>query len=181
MDFDNLTGAQMVTPDGDPQQEETTPPTDQPAAGGQPDLAGLLGGAGAASNAASGQPGGVNLAGLLGGLLGGSGANGLIEQSGVSSSVLQAALPLVLNALMQGRPTRAADVSRATALTPGDPTSHPTTLAELVGQMQAGQSVDTQDLQATGVPQELARRTGLNHADAASALKNILETLLGAH
>jgi len=140
-----------------------------PTDSGSPDLGGLAGGAG-----------GLDLGALLGGLLGGGNAaapslpdltglagvlsgasgeqgggqpgldvNGLAEGMGLSPSILQAAIPLVLGGLLKGNiPGRMGD-----------------------------QPPDEAAVRATGVPQELAARTGLDLPKAVLTVQQVLEWL----
>jgi hypothetical protein len=109
---------------------------------------------------------------LLGGLLGDKTGNldpeSLVEQSGVSQSVIQVAIPLVLSALLGGAGDRkAGDAANAKSVT----------LADLLGQVAQGKPIEAESIVATGLPQELSARTGLDISKAISAILAILKAL----
>jgi len=142
--------------------------TSEPDAGG-PDLGGLAGGAGGldlgallggllggGNAAAPSLPDLTGLAGVLSGAFGEQGGGqpgldviGLAEGMGLSPSILQAAIPLVLGGLLKGNlPSRAGD-----------------------------QPLDEAALRATGVPQELAAKTGLELPKAVLTVQQVLAWL----
>ncbi len=205
MSLDNLIGAHMVEPDSD--QAGAPAPAGKAQDGlatkgaGLGDLMGaLLGGAGlAAGHAGAMDPGGllggllgggggageINLGSLLGGLLGGAGpaagegldVNGLAEESGVSQSVIQAAIPLVLGALTQGMRQRTAGVELDATRGAAASGSHHAGLADLVGALISGKPLGPQLLEATGLPQQLSHNTGVGVPEAVTTIQNILKAL----
>jgi hypothetical protein len=175
MSIDDLIGEVM----GDP------PSGGAPGQSAGPDpatlLGALLGGGSGVSNLAgqAAGAGGLDLTGLLGALLSGDGeaptgsafmagllsalggassaetgqpaldVNGLAEGTGVAPSVIQAAIPLVLGGLLQG------------------------SLSGRAG----GAPLDETRLQATGIPQELSAKTGIDLSKAVLIIQQLIEAL----
>jgi hypothetical protein len=174
MDEKDLAGAQAVEPEDHANQAGSVDATRGLNLGGL--FGALLGAAGpddeegAAETPSTGLDGAA-LAGLLGGLLGGKTGNldleSLVEQSGVSQSVIQAAIPLVLSALLGVGDRKAGDAANAKSVT----------LADLLGQAAQGKGVEAESIAATGLPQELSARTGLDIPKAISAILAILKAL----
>lgn len=113
--------------------------------------------------------GGLNVGDLLEGLLGGAGgraeaATGAAEQAGLSPAILQAALALVLGRL------RGSGASG---------TGGGLDLSALLGGTDQAAEVDEAALAATGLPQELAAKTGIDLGDALKALQSVLALLTG--
>ncbi len=132
-------------------------------------LGGLLGTPGASAPAAPAQEGGADLGGLLMGLLGDRlNVGGLAKETGLSQSVIQAAVPLLLGALLQGGQQKAAagaaDAPRAS-------------LADLAGRVLSGKVVGPKYLAETGLPDQLTRATGLDAKTALEAIMAILKAL----
>ena len=106
-------------------------------------------------------------------------AHKLAQQAGLPLSVLQAAIPIVLDALRQGEQQLAAgiDLGAPQAAAAAGETSQPASPADLAGRVLSGKSIEAQFLDATGLPQELAHRTGVSHSGAVSAIQSILAAL----
>lgn len=133
-------------------------------------LGGLLGTPGASAPAADAAPeGGADLGGLLMGLLGDRlNVGGLAKETGLSQSVIQAAVPLLLGALLQGGQQKAA---AGTAEAPR------ASLADLAGRVLSGKTVGPKYLAETGLPDQLTRATGLDAKTALEAIMAILKAL----
>jgi hypothetical protein len=168
MDMSGLLGSLMGGAGASSGMSDMPPAT---GAGAGMDMGSLLGsllGGGAGAGTSGGMGG---LGGLLGGLLGGGGglnADGLSQQSGLPATLIQAAIPLVIGALLRGRQGRSAGIDvESTGAAPND----------LAGLVRSGAPIDTESLQATGLAQELALRTGANEQDAAAAIQSVLAAM----
>lgn len=208
MSLDDFIGEQMVKPEPDRKQDESRLPASGGEAAGGADLGGLLGallsGAGAGSapaTAGSETAGGMDLSGLLGGLLGGqtgSGgldANGLAEQSGLPASLLRAAIPLVIGALLQRAMGQSGAAGSAQpqglaallgSLLGGGSSSNagslanaqPEGLSTLLGDMlRSGKSIQMGSHETRGLTDQLARQAGVDPSDAEAAIQVILNGL----
>lgn len=133
-------------------------------------LGGLLGATGPAAPAADAAPeGGADLGGLLMGLLGDRlNVGGLAKETGLSQSVIQAAVPLLLGALLQGGQQKAAA---------GAAEAPRASLADLAGRVLSGKAVGPKYLAETGLPDQLTRATGLDAKTALNAIMAILKAL----
>lgn len=138
------------------------------------DLSSLLQGAlGEGGTQGSGSEGLAGLGGLLGGLLGqgapeGGPADqpalddaGLVESAGISPSIAQAAMALVMGSLLRGG---SAEGSAGGGLT------------GLLGQL-GDKPLDQEAVKATGLPQQLSSSTGLDLPKAVQTVQQILEML----
>lgn len=131
-------------------------------------LADLLG------NMLGGGQGTPDLSGLLNSLLGGGTdreAAGLAEQTGLSASLLQSALALVAGKLMAGRRAGASQVESGVGGT--------VSLDNLLETMRSQGTVEESTLRASGLPQELAAKTGIDLPKAIQAVQAILALLTG--
>lgn len=144
-------------------------------------LGGLLGGGKTA--------GGADPADLLRGLLGGGSGGGgstfsIAEETGLSPAVVQSALGLVMGKLLGGKRQGTAETLGATfesgigasASAPGSAGN----LDSLLERMRGGADVDAQALNATGLPQELAAKAGIDLPQAMKAIQAILALLTGS-
>ena len=133
------------------------------ALGGRPNQAG--------ETAAGSETPVTDLGDLLTGLLGGGGEgaaiglDGIAERSGVSRSALSAALPLVLGALLKPGQQQAAGGSK------------PVGLSDLASLAASGKPVDSGSLEATGLPEELAKKTGIDSKTALTIIQAVLKAL----
>lgn len=166
MSLDDLIGAQRVGPEDESGRKSVE--------GQPPDLGGLLGGLLGGGAGAMGGPGAAGLD-----------VNGLAEQAGIAPSIMQAVIPFVIGALLKGGQQRVAGIDLGAA-GPEGTQAHGVAamgggapLAELLGRLIGGQSIDSQFLHSTGLPQELARRTGLDLPKALAAIQHVLEALRG--
>jgi len=163
--------AQPVEPGTDAQQDDSQPLEGGAEATRLLDLnAALSGQAKKETDSGAGTPS-ADLGDLLTGLLGGGGEGaglglaGIAERSGVSRSALSAALPLVLGALLKpGQP----------AATSG---SKPVGLADLASLAAGGKPLNAASLEATGLPAELAKKTGIDSKTALTIIQAVLKAL----
>ncbi len=138
-------------------------------------LGGLLGG----GRSTSGTDATDLLRDLLGGGSGGGGsALGIAEETGLSPALIQSALALVVGKLLRGRAQDAEATSGAAFEAGAGATS--VNLDSLLERMRGGADVDAQTLNATGLPQELAAKAGIDLPQAIKALQAILALLTGS-
>lgn len=113
----------------------------------------------------------ADLGDLLTGLLGGGGEgaglglDGIAERSGVSRSALSAALPLVLGALLKPGQQQATSGGK------------PVGLADLASLATGGKPLNAASLEATGLPAELAKKTGIDSKTALAIIQAVLKAL----
>lgn len=132
-------------------------------------LGGLLGETEPAAPAAPRPEGGADLGSILMGLLGDRlNVGGLAKETGLSQSVIQAAVPLLLGALLQGSQQKAAA---------GAAEAPRASLADLAGRVLSGKAVGPKYLAETGLPDQLTRATGLDAKTALEAIMAILKAL----
>ena len=120
-----------------------------------------------------GQPSENPLANLLGGLLGGATGeedgeadpvSGIAEQSGITPDIAQAVMALVAGQLASRQAGEGGKAKSAG-------------LDELLEQVRGGQVVDETALKASGLPQNLAKSTGLDLSEAIRVLQKLLPSL----
>ncbi len=143
-------------------------PTGKDEKGTSSPLADLLG-----SMLGSGQ-GAPDLSGLLAGLLGGKADQetaGIVEQTGLPAGLLQSALALVAGKLAAGRRAGASQVESGVGGT--------VSLDNLLETMRSQGAVEENTLRASGLPQELAAKTGIDLPKAIQAIQAILALLTG--
>lgn len=131
-------------------------------------LADLLGGV------LGGGQGTLDLSGLLAGLPGGKADQetaGNVEQTGLSASLIQSALALVAGKLVAGQRGGAGQVESGI----GGAVS----LDNLLETMRNQGAVEESTLRASGLPQELAAKTGIDLPKAIQAIQAILALLTG--
>ena len=134
------------------------------------------------------QSGGGGLAGILGGLLGGgqSGGSGgflgpivseLAEKLGLPPAVAQMVVSFVMGKLLTGQrggqPVLPTQQSRASDQPQG------LDLDSLLERMGSDDGVDDDFIRSTGMPEELAEKTGLDPDAAAKSLQEVLGMLSG--
>lgn len=143
-------------------------PTGKGEQGAPSPLADLLGGA------LRGSQGPADLSRLLGGLLGGGADQeqaGIVEQTGLPAGLVQSALALVAGKLLAGRRAGAGQVESGV----GGAVS----LDDLLETMRSQGTVEENALRASGLPQELAAKTGIELPKAIQAIQAILALLTG--
>jgi hypothetical protein len=115
---------------------------------------------------------------LLGSLMGGGQVDsdsGAIGSGGLnlSSGLAQQIIGFVLGKLLTGRSAGLGPVMRSGAVAEG------LDLDALAAQLNTEQGVDQEYLRSTGMPQELAAKTGLDTNTAIKALQQVLAMLMG--
>ncbi len=116
----------------------------------------------------------ADLSGLLGGPLGGGADQeqaGIVEQTGLPAGLIQSALALVAGKLLAGRRAGAGQVESGV----GGAVS----LEGLLETMRSQGAVEENTLRASGLPQELAAKTGIDLPKAIQAIQAILALLTG--
>jgi hypothetical protein len=120
-----------------------------------------------------GRPSESPLANLLGGILGGEtgekdgatdSVSGVAEQAGITPDIAQAVMALVAGQLAS-RQAGGADKTKSAGLD------------ELLEQVRGGQAVDETALKASGLPQNLAKSTGLDLSEAIRVMQKLLPSL----
>jgi hypothetical protein len=143
-------------------------------------MGGLLGsllGGGAGSTGSSGSGLG-SMGSLLGSLMGGGQVDtdsGAVDSGGLNlpSGLVQQIIGFVLGKLLTGKSAGRGPVMRSAAMGEG------LDLDALAAQLNTEQGVDQEYLRSTGMPQELAAKTGLDTDTAIKALQKVLAMLLG--
>ena len=120
-----------------------------------------------------GEPSENPLANLLGGILGGATGDedgeadpvsGIAKQWGITPDIAQAVMALVAGQLAS-RQAGGGDKAKSASLD------------ELLEQVRGGQAVDESALKASGLPQNLAKSTGLDLSEAIRVLQKLLPSL----
>ena len=120
-----------------------------------------------------GEPSENPLANLLGGILGGATGeedaeadpvSGIADQAGITPDIAQAVMALVAGQLAS-RQAGGGDKAKSAGLD------------ELLEQARGGQEVDETALKASGLPQNLAKSTGLDLSEAIRVLQKLLPSL----
>jgi len=110
------------------------------------------------------------LANLLGGILGGEAGgeadpiSGVADQTGITPDIAQAVMALVAGQLAS-RQASGGDKAKSAGLD------------ELLEQVRGGQAVNETALKASGLPQNLAKSTGLDLSEAIRVLQKLLPSL----
>lgn len=132
---------------------------------------------------------GTEAVGLLAELLGGGRADnavqaegraaGVVERLGMTPGLLQAVLPLVLGRLAAARQPAVETPPAPFESGVGGGAAQGLEVDGLLERMSSEQGLDDDYVRATGMPQELAAKTGIDLPEAISVIKKILELLLG--
>jgi pyruvate/2-oxoglutarate dehydrogenase complex dihydrolipoamide acyltransferase (E2) component len=163
---------------------------DEPSSGGGApdgvgglDLGALLGSLMAGSQEQSTvapQGGGLDLGALLGGLMGGAqGQSGAPAQGGLSSSLLQAALPLVMGALFKGSGGGRAPGVRAGSVSDPQTDAAVEDMAALLQETRTSGVPPAAALRSSPAALHLANEAGIDVAAAVQALQQLLAALQG--
>jgi len=171
MSPEEKTAAQPVASGSDPQQDDSQLQEGGAEATRLLDLNAALSGQSKKETESAASTPAADLGDLLTGLLGGGGEgaglglDGIAERSGVSRSALSAALPLVLGALLRPGQQQAASGSK------------PVGLADLASLATGGKPLNAASLEATGLPAELAKKTGIDIKTAMTIIQAVLKAL----
>ncbi|MBN1138516.1 MAG: hypothetical protein JXM73_18145 [Anaerolineae bacterium] len=114
-----------------------------------------------------------SMGGLLSSLMGGGGADSDSGGLNLSSGLAQQVIGFVLGKLLTGRSAARGPVVRSGAVEEG------LDLDSLAAQLNTERGLDQEYLRSTGMPQELAARTGLDTDTAIEALQKVLAMLMG--